>query len=396
MANQHSDSLRKLRFDPRLADTFIAKYLANTRLVLLLLFLILIIGISSYMGLPRTLNPEIKIPIVLISTVIPGANPTDVESLVTIPIEDAVRGLEDVKKVISSSRDSASIVNIEFNSGTDPDIARDNVQGAMDTIRNLPEDATDPNVFKLDFENQPILQLALISSVDDASLFTFANRLKEKLSELPEIDNVNLSGLEETEIEITIKPEVVSSYGISPFQLTPIIQNSLKSFPAGAVTTNSSSFALSIDPDTISIQDIRRLRINLEGQTVSLSDIAVISEHPKPDQAQSFFVRKNEEIQRSITLDIFRVKTANIDKSVRAAKDLINKEIEESNNRFEAVTLLNTSEEIDEQFNELVRDFFIVIALVMLVLFVFLGIRPAIVSALSAPLTFLITFSVMG
>ena len=66
MANKNSDSLRKLRFDEKLADTFIAKYLANTRLVFLLLFLILIIGVTSYLGLPRTLNPEIKIPIVLI------------------------------------------------------------------------------------------------------------------------------------------------------------------------------------------------------------------------------------------------------------------------------------------------------------------------------------------
>src|SRR3989344_6486896 len=183
MAKKHLDSLQQLRFDPKLANSFIGKYLANTRLVLLLLFLILIIGISSYMGLSRTLNPEIKIPIVLVSTVIPGANPTDVEQLVTVPIEDAVRGLEDVKKVTSSSRDSASIVNIEFNSGIDPDKARDNVQGAIDTVRELPEDALDPQVFKLDFENQPILQLALVSSVDDGSLFTFANRLKEKLED---------------------------------------------------------------------------------------------------------------------------------------------------------------------------------------------------------------------
>lgn len=388
-------SLQRLRFDPKLSRSFIGKYLGNPRLVIMLLFLILTIGVSSYLTLPRTLNPEVKIPIILISTILPGANPSDVERLVTAPIEDAVRGLENVKKVTSISRESASIVNIEFNSGTDPDKARDNAQAAIETIQKLPEDAADPNVFKLDFENQPILQLALIGSVDEGSLFTFAENIKAKLVDLPEINNVQLSGIEQTEIQITIKPETAATYKISPFLLVPLIQNSLKSFPAGAVVTNSSSFALSIDPEVLSIDDIRKLRINLEGRNLFLSDVALISEHPKPSQAYSFFLRAGEKIHRSVTLDIFRVKTANIDKSVKAAEKLIREEIGDNGNRFEAVTLVNTSDEIDEQFNELVRDFFIVIILVMIVLFIFLGARQAIVSAVSAPLTFLITFAVM-
>ena len=96
-----------------------------------------------------------------------------------------------------------------------------------------------------------------------------------------------------------------------------------------------------------------------------------MSEHPKPDQSQSFFAKPGANIQRSVTLDIFRVKTTNIGASVKAAENLINKEIAANDNRFQAVTLINTSEEIDDQFNELVRDFFIVIILVMLILFIF-------------------------
>ena len=99
MAKKLSDSLRQLRFEGKLSNSFIGKYLSNARLVILLLFLILTIGVSSDLTLPRTLNPEVKIPIILVSTIIPGANPTDVEELVTVPIEDAVRGVENVKKI---------------------------------------------------------------------------------------------------------------------------------------------------------------------------------------------------------------------------------------------------------------------------------------------------------
>ncbi|MBI2049430.1 efflux RND transporter permease subunit [Candidatus Roizmanbacteria bacterium] len=395
MARKHTThSLHQLQFDKKLSGYFIAKYFSNPRYVFLLLFLILTIGVSSYLTLPRTLNPEIKIPIVLVSTIIAGANPTDVEQLVTIPLEDSIRGLSSVKKVSSSSRDSASIITIEFDSGTDPEKARSDVQGAIDTV-GLPEDANDPNVVKLDFENQPILQLSLTTTLDNASLFTFGNRLKDKLEDLPEIDRAQLSGIEETEIEIIIRPEIAASYGVNPISLSSLIQNSLKTFPAGNVTTKTGSFALSIGPQVTSLQDIRSLRINLSGQQIALSDIAIVSEYPKPDQPQSFFVRPGREIERSITLDIFRVKTANIDASVNAAEKLIDEEVINSGNRFKVVTLINTSNEIDDQFNELVRDFFIVIFLVMMVLFIFLGARQAIVSVLSAPLAFLITFAVM-
>src|SRR3989344_9679331 len=151
-----SSYLKKLKLDPKLLASWVAKYLMNMRLVILIILMISAFGIQSYMSLPRRLNPDIKIPIVLISTVLPGANPTDVESLLSIPIEDAVRGVTGVKTVTSTSRESVSIASIEFESGFDPDKARDDIKSAVDTVTDLPEDAITPNVQKLDFENQPI------------------------------------------------------------------------------------------------------------------------------------------------------------------------------------------------------------------------------------------------
>src|SRR3990167_9335697 len=156
--------------------TFIAKYFSNPRLVLLILVLVLGIGINSFLVLPRTLNPQINIPIVLVSTVLPGSNPGDIESLVTIPIEDAVNSVDNVKEITSTSRESVSLVSIEFESGTDPDKARTDVSSAVDFV-TLPEDANDPNIQKLDFENQPVWTFALTGS-DVASLFRFARDLR--------------------------------------------------------------------------------------------------------------------------------------------------------------------------------------------------------------------------
>lgn len=393
--NSKSEFLKFLKFDSKLNNSIIAKYLTNPRLVILVLLLILGVGINAFLTLPRNLNPEVKIPIVLVSTVLPGASPADVEQLVTVPIEDAINSLDGVKSVTSNSSENVSIVNIEFNSGIDPEKAKTDVQSAIDSVGDLPDDAQDPNVIKLDFENAPVWTFVLKSNKDEASLFKFAKNLSEDLENLPEIDNVEVSGLEETEIQIVINPQAYLTYGLNPQSISQAVSTGLRSFPVGNIRTETSTFSLAIDPQVITIDDIRNLNINVSGQTVLLGDIATISESPKPDQPQSFIADGND-ISRALTFNVFRVKTVNIDKSVEAARKTVDEEVGKfDKNGFEAVTLLNTSEEIDHQFKDLTRDFLITVILVVAVLFIFLGPRQAIVSSLSAPLSFLITFIVM-
>lgn len=390
-----SSYLKKLKFDPKLLIGWVAKYITNMRLVLLIILLISTFGISSYLALPRRLNPEIKIPIVLISTVLPGANPTDIESLISVPIEDAVTGIDGVKTVNSSSRESVSIVNIEFESGTDPDKAKSDVQSAVDGINDLPEDAITPNVQKLDFENQPIWTFSLHGAKDRGSLIRFSRDLKKDLEDLASIDTVEITGLDEQEIQIIIKPEVVAGYSVNPQLITGAIKTALSSFPAGNVRTQNGIFSLAIDPAATQINDLRTLQINLNGTVMALTDIAEIREISKPDQNESY-IMENGTISSTVTFSIFRVSGVNFNVANEAAQEKVTEKLETSGNGFKISTIVNTAEEIDEEFGLLQRDIAIVIALVFLVLLLFLGIRQAIVSMLSIPLTFLITFVVMN
>lgn len=399
MAQDRTGLYRFLRFDPDLRKTLFARYLLNPRLVILLLLSVIIIGVYSYNSLPRELNPTIKIPIVLISTVLPGASPADVESLVTVPIEDSINSLEKVKTVTSSSQDNISVVTVEFQSGTDPDKAKTDVQSAVDGVNDLPQDALTPQVIKLDFQNAPVWTFVLTSKQDDGSLFKFAKILQKKVEDLPEVDKVDIAGLEESEVQITINPETYTAYNVNPLQLSGIITAALKSFPAGSVRTENSTFALAIDPQATTLDDIRSLRISLPGptpQNVALSDIATITDRPKPSQGQSFIAYPNQKTGRAVTFAVHKTNATNINVAVTAAKKLVDSEIKNADGNFRAVTLINTQDEIDKQFHDLTRDFLITVMLVVLVLFIFLGPRQAIVSSLSAPLSFLITFIVMN
>ena len=395
MAQDKKGLLNFLKFDPKLKNSIVAKYLSNPRLVVLLLILIIAVGINAFITLPRALNPEVKIPIIVVNTVLPGAAPSDVESLVTIPIEDSLNSLNDVKNVTSTSQTNVSTITLEFESSVNPDKAKSDVQNAVDSVGNLPADANDPQVIKIDFENSPVWTFVLRGNTDDGSLFKFADSLSQKLEDLPQIDKVTLSGVEKTEVQITIDPATYAAYGANPQIISGAVSSALRSFPAGNVKTESSNFALTIDPSVTTIDDIRNIKITLAGQVVSLSDIAVIAEKPKPGSLESYVAYPNSKEQRAVTFSVFRVKTYDIDESVKAAEDLVNREIKVRNGKFQAETLINTANEVTKQFNDLTRDFLITVFLVVAVLFVFLGFRESLVSSLSAPLSFLITFIVM-
>jgi len=394
MAKQTS-YLHHLQFNDRLKNSFVGKYLANPRLLVLLLLAIIGIGSSSFASLPKRAYPEIKIPMVIVSGVLPGANPQDVESLITEPLEDSISGVENVSKVTSSSRENVSVIQIEFDSGVDPDKARTDVQSAIDQVQ-LPTDAVAPNVQTIDFENTPVWTFALIGKGDVASLNRFSKILQKNLEDLSSINNVTTGGLEEREISVVIDSAKLTTYGLSPIQLSSLIKSALSSYPAGTVTTENSAFALSIDPQVTTINDIRNLQLNISGTVIPLSSVATITERSKPNQNPSYIAAHDLSAERSVTFNVFKTRTTNIDKAVNDAEKEVDDSLSQYKDQFKIQSITNAGEDTTKQFNDLTHDFIATILLVFVVLFIFLGARQAVVSLFAVPLTFLISFAVMS
>lgn len=393
---KHASYFSHLKFDKKLTQSLQAKYLGNPRLLILLLLMIVSFGLFSYFNLPRRLFPEIKIPLVIVSTVFPGAGPSEVESLITDPLEDSLGSVENIKTFTSTSRDSVSIIQVEFNSGTDADSAETDVKSVIDKV-NLPDDALDPSVLKIDFEQFPVWSFSLISKENDtASLIEFSKRLKDRLEGISTVDSVSISGLEEQEIQITIKPETLSTYAFNPQVLISAVSNATKSLPAGTVRTESSSFTLSVNPLISSIDDIRNIKVNLNGSVITLSDIANVGYRSKPNQLQSFIGQKDLPVKTAVSFSIYKTQNADISKTVDLARKDLDLVFKQYDHQFTIFTTSDVSEQIDRQFNELIRDFIITIFLVFTALLIFLGIRQAVVASLSIPLTFLISFTIMN
>jgi HAE1 family hydrophobic/amphiphilic exporter-1 len=388
--------LRKLRFDPKLKDSLIGKYLHNPRLVILIIIMVVVLGITIFFSIPRVLNPKINIAIVTISTTLPGAGPDDVESLVTEPIEKAAANVSNIDTMTSTSQNSVSAITIQFLSGVDPDKAQSDVQAAVQTVSGLPKDASTPHVQKIDFENAPIWIFS-VNSHDPASLVRFSRNLRDTLKNVSTIDNVAVSGLDNQEIQVLIKPQAIATYGVNPAVLSQAVTTAINAQPGGSINSSASSFSLTIDPTITSVDQLRNLRVNLNnGTSVLLSDVATIAVRQQPGATDSYLATPTHTATRAVTFSIFKKSSANITTADKDAQDAVKKfAAKYPADQITVSSVIDTGAQISTQFNDLVRDLIITFALVFFVILIFLGTRQAIIAASAIPLTFLITFVIM-
>jgi len=384
----------RLKFDKNLMNSWVGKYVQNIRLVILLILTISLVGVISYLNLPKRLNPEVKIPIITVSSVLPGASPTDVESLVTTPLEDAIRGVEGIDQINSVSQQNVGFITIQFLSTIDVDTAQEDVAKAIQNV-NLPSNATQPEASALDFENVPIWQFALSSTGGIPDLMSAAEALKNRIEDVQQVDRVETTGIERQQIVVYLDPQKMGQYKINPLQISQMLSVARNSFPAGAIQSDTNTFTISINRRLETIQDIRDMQLNFDGQLVRLADVAEIREESVPNQQTTYLAARHTDGGRSVVFSVYKTTAADITSTGRKVEEVVDGFIKERNETVTITSLLNTSEQIDEQFNDLLGEFGVTIALVFAVLLLFLGLRQALISSLTVPLTFLSTFFLM-
>jgi len=388
--------LEQVKFDSKLNTGFVSGFIKNLRIVLLLVISIAIIGILGFINLPKRLNPEIKIPIVNVITLLPGASPENIENLVTIPLENRIKNINGIDTLSSVSRENLSLITIQFLSSVDRDTAEQQVQREVDAVSDLPAEAQTPSVAILDFENVPVWSFMIITPKSLPSLMSFTERIKTEIESSPKVDRVEVSGFEDQEISVEITPEKLNQYGLSPFLLLQGINKETASYPAGNVSNNENTFSLGIDSLTTNLEDLRNTRLNLQGNLVRLGEIARVEERSKREINESYYIAPNVPTKRAVVVYVYKTLGSNIDTAGREIEKIVEKVTADYQEQFEVVTITNYAEEIDAQFSDLLGEFRTTIILILICLFIFLGFRQAILSSLTVPLTFLSAFFLMN
>ncbi|WP_169082996.1 efflux RND transporter permease subunit [Paenibacillus sp. PL91] len=354
----------------------------------ILTLLVLFAGLYSGMNMKMETLPDITVPIVSVTTVLPGAAPEEIMEKVTKPIEQRTRNLKGVNVVSSTSYENASSVVIEYTYEMDMDEAAAEVKNVLAEI-SLPEGAQDPSVSRISLNAFPVLSLSLSNDSMNLEQLTkeVQTNILPRLQGIDGVASIQMSGQNVMEGELAFKADKLKQIGLTEDMVKGIIQASTISVPLGIYEFGDSEKAIVVDGNVSSEDDLKSLII-MPG--VKLSDIADIS-----------IVGKAESISRTngkdaIGLNVVKSADANTVDVVNNVKDEI-KEMESKNAGLSFVTTLDQGKPIEDSVHTMLSKAIIGALLAVIIIMIFLrDIRSTIIAVVSIPLSILIALLVLG
>ncbi len=360
--------------------------------VFLAVLCLFVAGLASYVSLPRESNPDITIPVVLVSTPYGGVAPEDVEGLITIPLENELAGLRDVKEMRSTSSEGVSIISIEFEPNVVIEDALQKVRDAVSKARpNLPDDAEEPSVREISFSDIPVVLVTIAGDTDEGVLKGLADDLQEAVTRIPGVLDARVSGGLEREIAVEVYPERLAHYGLALYDVVNAIRDENVNIPGGTVASGSSSVLLRVPGEFASVDDLGGVAIKRVGdRPVFVRDVARVVDGTAP---RTTYSRMNG--QPAVTLSVTKRAGANILEVARQVKALAAAHAERWPDGVHHRILGDQSESIEISVTDLQNNIVTALVLVVGVIVVFMGWRSSLFVALAIPLSMLASFLVL-
>jgi multidrug efflux pump len=361
----------------------------NRTTVAVLGLIITILGVASYVVLPREAFPDIPIPNILISTFYEGVSPEDIESSVTMKIEKELTGIRGVKEVTSSSSEGMSMINVEFTPDVSSEVALQWVRDRVDRAKgDLPQAADEPIIKEINIAELPIMFVSISGDVSPMQLKTIADELQDGLETLPGILKVNVLGALEPEIRLEFNPERLAMYNLTIPEILALIPSENVNISAGGLETKGTKFNVRVPAEFVTPDEVDHLLITTRnGKPIYLADVASVRATFKDRTSFS----RLDGID-NVTLSIQKRVGANgvrVSDAVRAALDVARQQVPGAV-KFDIT--YDISKYIRSTVVDLENNIAAALILVTGVLLLFLGWRPSTIVALIIPLSMLITF----
>lgn len=279
------------------------------RTVALAFFMILVMGGSAYLSIPKESEPDVPIPIIYAYMTHEGISPGDAERLLVRPMEKELQSIEGIKEMRSVAAAGYASVTLEFDAGFDADQALQDVREKVDLAKaGLPSESDEPRVNEVNVALFPVLTVALSGSAPERTLVTIARDLKDKIEALPGVLEVDIGGDREEVMEIIADPSVMETYHISHADLFSLVQRNNRLVAAGALDTGAGRMVLKVPGVIEEIEDVLNLPVKVAGNTVvTFKDVATIRRTFKDPDG---FARVGG--QRAVALEISKRSGANI------------------------------------------------------------------------------------
>lgn len=389
--------LDNLTFDPKLKKGLLYFFVKNTKVVFLLIVMMSVLGIYSFLNLPRESTPEVKIPIAVISDVYPGVSPSDMEELVTKKIETGISGVKGIKTITSKSSNSVSAITVEFDAKQDVDDAIRRLRDQVNSIKgNLPSDANDPIVTEISLDDSPIWTFTITGPYDGFALKQIGDDIRDNLEKIPGVREVRVSGGDEREFEVAYDPDKLVQYSLSADSANQLIKATNLAVPAGTFDGKEFNYSIRTDSRFFDAQSLGNIPIfhTDNGAIVYLRDIASVQEKAIKKTVYSRLSAGGEDPQTAVTISIIKKVGQSIPDTVSTGKTTLSEYLKQYPD-VKATTIVDASKSIDDNFNQLEHDFLLTIILVFGVLLLIVGLKEAFVAGLAVPLVFFVTFGTM-
>lgn len=366
----------------------------NRTTVYLLTVLITMIGIFSYITLPKESFPEVEIPVFNVVTIYAGASPADVENVITRPIEQEIQGIDGIDVISSVSKQATSIITVEFLTSKDKLVAQQEVNDAVETARSeLPTQLTqEPQVNDFNLDDQPILNINLSGNFDLVELKKFADEIQDRIESLSDVNEAEIVGALEREIQVNVDLQKMQATGIAFNDIRTAVQSKNMTISAGQLDIGTMERSVRIDGEIEEAEDLNNLIIqNNLGDEVYLKDIAEI----RDDFAdrESYASLNGEPV---ITLNVKKKSGGNLIETSEASLAIVENLQETQFPENLNITITgdrsqDTRDSVSNLFNTVILGFFFVVLVLMFIM----GVQNAIFVGLAIPLSSLIAFAVM-
>jgi multidrug efflux pump subunit AcrB len=351
-----------------------------------LLMLVLLVG-GFFLGyrIKKEVFPDFELDLVQITVPYPGASPQEVERGIILAIEEAVQGLEGVNEVRASAREGVGTVTVEMIEGENLQKLGQDIKSEVDRITSFPEEAEEPQVVIVS-RKRYVVSLALYGDQSEAVLREYAEYLRDRLLQNPDITQVDLVGVRNFEISVEISQDTLRTYNLTLEEVAQRIGRTSVELPGGAVKTPGGDILVRVKERKDYGYEFGKIPIITanDGTQVLLEDIADIKDgFEETDNAATYNGKP------TVMIDVYRVGDQTPVSVSNAAKQVV----EEVNQELPpglAVVLRNDRSDIYRQrMGLLVKNGFMGLGLVFILLALFLEIRLAFWVALGIPISFL-------
>mgnify|MGYP004461030607 FL=1 len=360
---------------------------------LLVVLALAVFGISSLLGLRLELMPDMDMPVMMVMTIYPGADPESVEELVSSEIEGKVGALSGVDSVTTYSQENSSMVLLQYDYSVDTNDAYLDLRAALDSVeRSLPDDCQSPIVMKMDINSMPSMMYSL-STTDGSDVLSLANdEIVPELKAVSSVASVEVSGGRENYIQVKLDEEAMNQYGLTMSSIAQFIATTDFTVPIGSLEQGTQSISAISTADVTTVEDLREIPLfTATGSMIHLSDVADVQWSQKdPDSISRY--NGEETLTVSVTKNQ-SASTLGVVRDVRKTMERLQKE----HPGLVATASYDASDMILLAVKSVGSTLLMGVILSMLVLFIFFGDgKASLIVGSAMPISLLVTVIVMA